>query len=190
MSHNLRKRREQGSSKRGARARFLGWDQIPATGNLWNAAGRGRESLLSLLFGLFLSLCEAVRVSSPGRNGKDPIAMDRLHRTSEFPFIGNTTLANQSYLPFLAHSNTHKLNLIMTQYGLVSSWRGSHSDSAHNVHTTQTLRGQRSQCIKTGSGQIRPEREVDDDETRKESRHNCFSSSKCHKCLPVNYLTF
>lgn len=109
MSHNLRKRREQGSSKRGARARFLGWDQIPATGILWNAAGRGRESLLSLLFGPFLSLCESVRVSSPGRNGKDPIAMDRPHCTSKFPFIGNKSLANQSYLPLLSRSNTISL---------------------------------------------------------------------------------
>ncbi|RXN18724.1 hypothetical protein ROHU_026017 [Labeo rohita] len=87
MSHNLRKRREQGSSKRRVRARFLGWDQIPAAGNLWNAAGRGRESLLSLLFGLFLSLCEFGRGSSPGRNGKDPIAMDRPRLTSKFPYI-------------------------------------------------------------------------------------------------------
>ncbi|KAK2880816.1 hypothetical protein Q8A67_018084 [Cirrhinus molitorella] len=92
MSHNLRKRREQGSSKRRARARFLGWDQIPAAGNLWNAAGRGRESLLSLLFGLFLSLCESGRGSSPGRNGKDPIATDRPRLTSKFPYIDALSL--------------------------------------------------------------------------------------------------
>lgn len=120
MSHNLRKRQEQGSSKRRARARFLGWDQIPAAGNLWNAVGRGRESR-SLLFGLFLSLCEFGCVSSLGRNGKDPIAMDRPRRTSKFPFIGNTTLANHSYLPLLSRPNTHTNNPNMTLYNLLYS---------------------------------------------------------------------
>ncbi len=155
MSHNLRKRQEQGSSKRRARARFLGWDQIPAAGNLWNAAGRGRESLLSLLFGLFLSLCEFGRVSSPGRNGKDPIAMDRPRRTSKFPFIGNTTLANHGCLPLLSHPNTYTNNPNMTLYNLliqlkVTSFRKRTQCSSNPSQSD--LRGQRSQRI---SGQIR-----------------------------------
>lgn len=152
MSHNLRKRREQGSSKRRVRARFLGWDQIPAAGNLWNAAGRGRESLLSLLFGLFLSLCEFGRGSSPGRNGKDPIAMDRPRLTSKFPYIGNTILANHGYLPLLKHKHN------MTLYNLVYSWRWPHFEAAHNVLPIQEclIWKAKGHSIKTGSGQIRP----------------------------------